>query len=258
MRGSFYIENLTESDIFISYTANINVNPGNSAQIKLFNESGDSVLFSFQITGRGDLRIVPPNMIAYMFEYDILAGHQTIPFLDKLRIVFNELIITNINGNIIFTLETITDDYIEITPYGSGYILPVTNPPRKAISYNRNNEETFFIKNSTDTDIIIKGEFSNPRQFFQWVESFADPKLVSLPVYQWRRFPIYVNKKTKKEIFSYSKVDGFELIPLLEKLKVICPVFIITDVNDNILYTLETISEKDLTIAEGERLLEIK
>jgi hypothetical protein len=195
-----------------------------------------------------------------MFEYDLFSGMaiQSLPILEKLHLAFVELSITDTRGNIILNLENIRDDCIEILPFDNGYILQVTNPLRKAISYNLSQEVAVLIRNSTNFDITINGRFSNTRNLFNWVEVFREPGLLYLPVYQnIMRFPIVLNSKSQKNIFSYSRTDGIGLIPVKKILLSICPNLTLIDSNNNILYTIETLNEENILITEKEIIIDI-
>jgi hypothetical protein len=108
---------------------------------------------------------------------------------------------------------------------------------------------TFYLDNMLDFEIKVNGEFADPGTIGEWVTSVPDETgtrtSLSLTTVV-KDFSFIVSAKIKAGFFSWSYRIGIEKIPPLNILRVACSNLIISDENDNILYTLDTIEEKDI------------
>jgi hypothetical protein len=263
IKEGIYVYNRTNRDINVTLKFRNFIEKNNNWEAEVINSDGDKIILRSSWHGEKEKEvfIIPKNTHSKIIEYDERTGIGDIPFFDKLNAIIEELIIRDIEENIIYTLEMINDDNIEILPGGNGFVIHVTDPPQKVVSYNTENLSHFYIENNTELNLIIDGEFSNPRRFMTWTMTFSEntetERYLSIKQEFWN-FPITNKPGRKEEIFNYTIRPGTEDISILEKLRMICPQLIIKDEENNVLYTLDTIRGENIIRKDMDYYLEIK
>jgi hypothetical protein len=121
---------------------------------------------------------------------------------------------------------------------------------------------TFYLENMLGFVLTVNGEFADSGTIGEWVASVSDESgkrsSISLTTFV-KEFSFIVPEKNKAGFFECHYQIGIEKIPPLNILRAACLNLIIADERGNILYTLDTIEEKDIIKDDwGNYFLQIK